>query len=126
LRSLVAHPKREVIALLAHTAGWKGERYTHSLLQLRGDAQRHTHRLQLDAIGALGLSKSPLAVRPLLDLCTRVGLFSDELNEAVQIGAAQALLTNGTPAADRALEEIQNHKKRGVREIARRVLKGRR
>jgi len=126
LRSLVAHPKREVIALLAHTAGWKGERYTHSLLQLRGDAQRHTHRLQLDAIGALGMSKSPLAVRPLLDLCTRVGLFSDEVSEAVQIGAAQALLTNGTPAADRALEEIQNHKKRGVRQIAQRVLKGRR
>lgn len=126
IRTLVDHPTREVIALLAHTAGWKGERYTHSLLQLKGDDQRHTHRLQLAAIGALGMSKSPLAVRPLLDLCTRVGLFSDEVGEAVQIGAAQALLTNGTPAADRALEEIQNHKKRGVRDIARRVLKGRR
>lgn len=126
IRALAHLATRDVIALLAHVAGWKGDKYTQSLLNLRGEDERHTHRLQLDAIGALGLSRNALAVRPLLELCTTAKIFSDPNVEAVQIGAAQALLTNATAEASAALDQIANHKKRGVRDIARRVLAGRR
>ena len=126
IRSLVEHPSTEVVALLAHVAGWKGDKYTTALLGLSGESTRWAHRLQLAAVGALGLTKSPVAARPLLDLCTRGKLFSDQATEDLQIGAAQALLTNGSPEASRALDEIANHKKRAVRDIARRVIAGRR
>lgn len=126
IKGLVEHPSSDVVALLAHVAGWKGDKYTVALLGLSGEGLKWSHRLQLAAVGALGLGKSPLAVGPLLELCTRSKLISDAEAEALQIGAAQALLTNGTPEASKALDEIAQHKKRAVREIARRVLAGRR
>lgn len=125
LRGLARQPRREVVGTLALAAGWKGDRQTRALLGLSAPEPDAVHRLQLAAVGALGASKSPLAARPLLDLLTRGKLFSDAATEALRVAAVQALLTNGTDPARAALEEAKGHKKRAVREAARRVLGGR-
>lgn len=126
LKTLVESPERDVVALLAHAAGWKGERYA---LQLFGaaesDDRRFLHKLRLAAIGALGLTHAALAVRPLVELLTDTQLIESKEHEELRLGAAQALLTNGTPRALGALDELQSHKKRAVRDLCTRVLNGR-
>lgn len=126
LRDLADHPTEDVLALLAHVAGWKGSKRPAQLLALGPEDRRRLPRLQLAAVGALGLSKSPLAVRPLLELVTHTKRLADTTSDDLRVAAAQALLTNGTPAARTALDRIAQHKKKAVRELAARVLGGRR
>ncbi len=126
VKTLVDCKEREAMALLAHAAGWKGDRYAIQLFNLEGpEERRFLQKLRLAAIGSLGLTRSPLAVKPLADLVVETQLIESKDHEELRLGAAQALLTNGTPRAMKALEELAAHKKRGVREICERVLAGR-
>ena len=55
LKTLVESSDRDVVALLAHVAGWKGEKQVMSLLGvMTADEKRSVHKLQLIAVGALG------------------------------------------------------------------------
>lgn len=123
IKAVVERPNREVIALLAHVAGWKGDRYTKSLLALDGTEPRSfVHRMQLTAIGALGMSRSALAARPLFDILVRTRMFSDREQEEQRVAAAQALRTNATPEAQSMLREASRHRKRAIRDVVLRVL----
>lgn len=126
VKTLVECKEREALALLAHAAGWKGEKYAVQLFSAEsGEERRLLHKLRMAAIGSLGLTHSPLAVKPLFDLVVDTQLIESKDHEELRLGAAQALLTNGTPRAIKALEELSAHKKRGVRELCERVLAGR-
>ena len=122
LKALVDAPNNDSIALLAQAAGWKGEKQTVGLLNLKNDDGAHTHKLQMVAIGALGLSHAAAAVAPLVDLLAHQKLFESKDSEEIRLGAAQALLTNGTEEATAALEAHAKHKKKAIREVCARVL----
>jgi hypothetical protein len=122
IKELADHPSVEALGLLAHVAGWKGERHVHALLAMDGKEPHKIHKLQMAAIGALGLSRAPAAARPLFDLLTQKRLFENKESEEIRIGAAQALVTNGTAEAKAALEEGAKHKKKNVREVCERVV----
>ena len=123
LKTVVERPDRDVVALLAHVAGWKGERYTKSLLGLDGREPRGLmHRMQLSAVGALGLTRHGLAARPLLDILVRPRLFNDREQDELRVAAAQALRTNASPEAEVALREASQHKKKNIRDAVQRVL----
>ncbi len=123
LKTMVERPEPEVVSLLAHVAGWRGERYTKALLGLDGHEGRGVVlRAQLTAIGALGLTRSGLAAQPLLEILVRSRMFGDREQEELRVAAAQALRTNATPKALGALREARGHKKRVIRETVERVL----
>ncbi|MEQ9501776.1 MAG: hypothetical protein RIT81_33200 [Deltaproteobacteria bacterium] len=127
VKTLVDCKEREALALLAHAAGWKGEKYAIQLFHLESaDDRRYLHKLRMAAVGALGLTHSQLAVKPLVELLMETHLIESKEHEELRLGCAQALLTNGTPRAVKALEELTSHKKRAIREICERVLDGRR
>ena len=120
---MVANPDPGIVSLLAHLAGWKGERYTKALLGIDStDSRGAVHRMQLHAIGALGLTHSPTAARPLYDILVRSRLFGDREQDELRVAAAQALRTNATPDAMGALREASRHKKRAIRDAVNRVL----
>lgn len=126
IKALVDAPSADALGVLAHAAGWKGDKYSLAMLGLKSSEQARAHKLQMAAIGALGLSRAPGAVRPLVDLLMQKRLFESKESEEVRLGAAQALLTNGTPEAKEALEEGAQHKKKVVRDVCTRVLANRR
>ncbi len=123
IKALVARPDPQIVSLLAHLAGWKGERYTKALLAVdAADSRGLVHRMQLNAIGALGLTHSSVAARPLTDILVRSRMFSDREQDELRVAAAQALRTNATPEAMQALTEASRHKKRAIRDVVTRVL----
>ena len=123
LKTVVERPEREVVSLLAHVAGWQGDKYTKALLGLDGAEHRGVvHKAQLTAIGALGLTRSGLAAQPLFDILVRSRMFSDREQDDLRVAAAQALRTNATAEAVDALRAAKKHKKRAIREVVERVL----
>ncbi len=122
LKALVEAPSSDALGVLAQVAGWKGDKHVLALLGVKSVETLRIHKLQLAAVGALGLSRSAVAVKPLFELLTQKKLFESKELEEIRLGAAQALLTNGTPEARRALEEGVRHKKRSVRDVCSRVL----
>ncbi|MEO1334165.1 MAG: hypothetical protein AAFV29_00920, partial [Myxococcota bacterium] len=123
LKTVVERPDREVVALLAHVAGWKGEKFTKSLLGADvADSRSTLHRIQLAAVGALGLTRNGLAAKPLLDILVRSKIFNDRDQEELRVAAAMALRTNATAEAQLALREASQHRKRVIRETVQRVM----
>ena len=123
LKALVDRPERDIVALLAHVAGWKSDKHTKALLGLDGTEPRGVaHRMQLVAIGALGLTHSGLAARPLFDILVRSRMFNDREQDDLRVAAIQALRTNASPEATQALRDALQHKKRIIRDTVRRVL----
>ncbi len=123
LKTIVDRPEADVVALLAHVAGWKSDKDTRSLLGLDGSEGRSlVHRMQLTAIGALGFTRSGMAARPLFDILVRSRVFSDQEQDELRVAAALALRTNASAEARQALEEARRHRKRVIRETVERVL----
>lgn len=120
LKILAETPHGETIGLLAQAAGCAGEKQRlHTLGLLAGD--RNLTRLRRAAIGALGLSHSPVAAQALAELLFSTKLFESREDEEIRLSAAQALVTNGSEAARRILSEGAQHRKRAIREICTRV-----
>jgi hypothetical protein len=126
LKALIESPSVESLSVLAQVAGWKGEKYALAILGLKNAEGLRVHKLQLAAVGALGMSHSPAAAKPLFELLTQKRLFENKEVEEIRLAAAQALLTNGTAEGRRALEEGAKHKKPAVRDVCTRVLSKRR
>ena len=123
LKTLADSSDREIVALLAHIAGWKGEKYTKALLSLDGTESRaFVLRMQLTAIGALGVTHAGIAAGPLYDILVRSRMFNDREQDELRVAAVQALRTNASPEAQQALQEASRHRKRVIRETVKRVL----
>ncbi len=126
LKAMAGSTAPEVVSLLAHVAGWRGEKYPKALLALSAEEERWMQKLQLIAIGSMGLTRSPQAVKPLYDVLTQKRLFENKELEEVRLGAAQALLTHGSDDARAALTMGAEHKRKAIRDVCQRVLTGRR
>ena len=127
LKALIDVDDPNTIAFLSAAAGVKGEDTARKLFGLSVDApgaDKGLHALQLTAIGALGLSRAPSAVEPLMSLVVKTAFFSNKELEEIRQGAVRALVNNQTPEAKAALEQGASHKKRQVRDACRRAIAG--
>ncbi len=124
LRALIDVPDPNALGLLVLASGARGDEAARGIVDLDPSDPRFSE-LKMAAIGALGLTRSPVAVPALAALLQRPSkLIGGKSIEDERLAAAQALSTNGTAEAVAVLQEAARSKKRPIRDAALRATGG--